>query len=400
MPRLAAMLAITTGKQKKLCEDFLRELFRIVAEELEHGENVKIKGFGTFKLIAVEARKSVNVATGEDHEIPGHKKVIFVPAKELASIVNEAFSAFEAVEIADDLTTDSLDGDAEAAAACVDAPAEEMDDEASAEAYATQQAPEDLPYISGTPAQEQPEEPTEEEPEQPTEEQPEEPIEEEPEQPTEEQAEEMSEEKQDVPEPDDDVRPVTRDITLFYSDEEEEPTPKGHKFGWGFFAGFMTAVMAAGLALLVAYFAGIAWFAKDAEAIEGYDIAVAGQVADVDSSVANVGEVSEAENIVTEAAPEKEEEESVPTKPSDQPVYDTVSTTRYLTTIAKEHYGNFNLWPIIYEENKDILGHPDRIRPGTRVVVPSLSKYGIDPKNPEHIKEVKRKGIEIYSRYR
>ncbi len=38
--------------------------------------------------------------------------------------------------------------------------------------------------------------------------------------------------------------------------------------------------------------------------------------------------------------------------------------------MAKEHYGNYNLWPYIYEENKAILGHPDRIRPGTKVIVP------------------------------
>lgn len=68
--------------------------------------------------------------------------------------------------------------------------------------------------------------------------------------------------------------------------------------------------------------------------------------------------------------------------------------------MAKEHYGNFNLWPYIYEENKAILGHPDRIRPGTQVVIPSLSKYGINPSDPSNIKKAKQKGIEIYSRYK
>ncbi len=88
------------------------------------------------------------------------------------------------------------------------------------------------------------------------------------------------------------------------------------------------------------------------------------------------------------------------TAPSDTPVYDVVTTTRYLTTIASEHYGNFNLWPYIYEENKAILGHPDRIKPGTRIVVPPLSKYGVNPKNKSDIDKAKKMGKEIYSRYR
>ena len=92
-------------------------------------------------------------------------------------------------------------------------------------------------------------------------------------------------------------------------------------------------------------------------------------------------------------------EDVVPTAPSDKKVYDTISTTRYLTTMAKDHYGNYNLWPYIYKENSKILGHPDRIRPGTKVVIPPLSKYGVDPKNPEDIKKAKKLGVEIYSRY-
>ena len=110
MPALVAMLALTTGQQKKLCEDFLKELFAIIEEELTSGGNVRIKGFGTFKLVEVEARKSVNVSTGEDSVIPGHTKVMFVASKELASRVNLPFEIFEAVEISDDLPTDTLDG--------------------------------------------------------------------------------------------------------------------------------------------------------------------------------------------------------------------------------------------------------------------------------------------------
>lgn len=104
----------------------------------------------------------------------------------------------------------------------------------------------------------------------------------------------------------------------------------------------------------------------------------------------------------TAATPEKIEvtkENEVPTQPSDAVVYDTISKTRYLTTMAKAHYGNYNLWPIIYEENKEKLGHPDRIRPGTPVVIPKLNKYGIDPFNKKDVEKIKQLGIDIYARY-
>lgn len=100
-----------------------------------------------------------------------------------------------------------------------------------------------------------------------------------------------------------------------------------------------------------------------------------------------------------EAEIESDAEEEVPTAPSDALVYDTVSTTRYLTTIAKTHYGNYNLWPYIYEENKAILGHPDRIRPGTPVVIPNLSKYGVDPQNAADVEKAKKLGVAIYAKY-
>lgn len=79
--------------------------------------------------------------------------------------------------------------------------------------------------------------------------------------------------------------------------------------------------------------------------------------------------------------------------------YDRVTTTRYLTTMAREYYGNHEFWPYIYEENKSKLGNPNRTTPGTMVVVPSLKKYGVNPKNPADIEKARSMGREIYARY-
>ncbi|MDE7097445.1 MAG: HU family DNA-binding protein, partial [Muribaculaceae bacterium] len=107
-PRLSAMLADKSGRSKRFSEDFLREFFSLISERLEAGESVKIKGFGTFRLSRVEPRKSVDVTTGEAMEISGHSKVVFVPAKELASAVNSPFEAFTAIEISDDADISQL----------------------------------------------------------------------------------------------------------------------------------------------------------------------------------------------------------------------------------------------------------------------------------------------------
>ncbi len=80
-------------------------------------------------------------------------------------------------------------------------------------------------------------------------------------------------------------------------------------------------------------------------------------------------------------------------------IYDTIRPNRYLTTMARQYYGEMNFWVYIYEENKDHLKHPDRINPGTIIKIPETSKYDIDAKNPASIEKAKLKAVEIYSQY-
>ena len=377
MTRLAAMLAISTGKQKKLCEDFLRELFAIVEEELVKGENVRIKGFGTFKIVDVEPRKSVNVSNGEETVIPGHSKVLFVAAKELASRVNLPFEAFEAVEIADELPTDSLDGEEELADSMPDSLIDEESDEESGQKNGLEQEVEiqdsesnvipDLVVPVSELKKDSDQEAVEDEA----------------------SAEAYSDSLQA-----DDSR----------NDTEDLPGENRHKFTKGFAAGFITALLVGGIVFAVGHLMGFSFGVTNGEksAEQSTSEVVKTEDMSVDSIASFKSSVKDSDLLDNNDSVRNNSEivDDVPTKVSDEPVYDTVTTTRYLTTIAKEHYGNFNLWPIIYEENKDILGHPDRIRPGTKVVVPPLSKYGVDPKNAGQIKEIKQKGIEIYARFK
>ena len=386
MPALVAMLALTTGQQKKLCEDFLKELFAIIEEELTSGGNVRIKGFGTFKLVEVEARKSVNVSTGEDSVIPGHTKVMFVASKELASRVNLPFEIFEAVEISDDLPTDTLDGGEDA----------DLDDDGSAPVIDNNGSAPVIDNNGSAPVIDNGSAPVKDD----------------------------SKDNVDMPqkiiftdieedvvafpiEPIEKVDEIPTDETVEQEENtyeeilSEEDSDKRSVFLKGFFTGLAVAVVLGVIGFSVWYF-----FMSGSDERKPVPVAVVEKTSvgkvEADSVAASVADSVRLDSTALSTAEtvKSVSDNDVPTKASDEPVYDTVTTTRYLTTIAKEHYGNFNLWPIIYEENSSFLGHPDRISPGTKVVVPPLSKYGIDPKNPDHVQSVKRKGAAIYARFK
>ena len=62
---IANILTLKSGLKKKDAERFATTLFDVVKDGLESERLVKIKGLGTFKVVDVEARESINVNTGE-----------------------------------------------------------------------------------------------------------------------------------------------------------------------------------------------------------------------------------------------------------------------------------------------------------------------------------------------
>ena len=78
---------------------------------------------------------------------------------------------------------------------------------------------------------------------------------------------------------------------------------------------------------------------------------------------------------------------------------DTIGKTRFLTTMARQYYGEMAFWVYIYEENKEILNNPNQIKPGTIVNIPDAKKYGIDKNDSLCVERAKLKAIEIYAPY-
>ena len=90
----------------------LDEFCSIFFESIEAGlladKYVKIKGFGTFKLINVSDRESINVNTGERIQISGHAKASFIPDNDLKDLINSPFAHFQTVAINDETNLEEM----------------------------------------------------------------------------------------------------------------------------------------------------------------------------------------------------------------------------------------------------------------------------------------------------
>lgn len=411
LPTIIQLLALRTGDTCPQAEEFVKELLAVISEGLQKGEQIKIKEFGIFKTIEVEARKSVNVSTGEDHEIPAHRKIVFIPSRAVAAFINAPFEMFETVELSEGVTFDIESGDV--------ASVEDGDEEG----YVEEQKATDEVVESSECAKEDEWKSSSEEDVAPADQ-----LYDGSDPAVDGEEEESSLVYEVGPELDEDVTSVKSDaevpayadvpsavnrpVAVVNEDEDEEPGPVGsgrgpHRFLYGFISGFGAAILIG----LIIFFC-VRYFDWDESILVGRKTTASTYISTPDTikasdpdtvrispSVLNPDSTVSAEG-AEDISGHGMDDVNVPTMPSDRKVYDTITKTRYLTTMAKDHYGNFNLWPYIYKENEAFLGHPDRIRPGTQVVVPPLSKYGVDPKNPSDIAKAKRLGIEIYSRYK
>ena len=98
---LSQALVLRHGLEKRDAAIFVSAMFDIIQMNLEKDRIVKVKGLGTFKIIDVDDRESVNVNTGERVLIEGHNKITFTPDPLMKELVNKPFSQFETVVLND-----------------------------------------------------------------------------------------------------------------------------------------------------------------------------------------------------------------------------------------------------------------------------------------------------------
>ena len=256
------MTAADETLDKKTCEAFARTLFEVVEEALLSDKFVKVKGFGTFKLVAVSDRESVNINTGERFQIEGHTKVSFIPDNTLKEEINRPFAHFETIDLSDETEQAELDAIDAAAAeeALENEEAEETVEEVAEEMPADEPTEE---VVEEEVMEEVPEEVLKEEPVEEAEEPMEEPVATEPQ--TIVTAEKKEEEPTKAEEPTDDTTLESEKAPEPEAEEQEEAQsalpvsyeyteqPPRRPFNWWKAIGVFFFVLTL---MLLSYFAG------------------------------------------------------------------------------------------------------------------------------------------------
>ena len=98
---IAEELAFRSQLSKEDADNFLSAVMETIKQGLRDDNMVKVKGLGTFKLMEVSDRGSVDVNTGERITIKGYTKVTFTPDSSMKEFVNRPFAHFEPTELND-----------------------------------------------------------------------------------------------------------------------------------------------------------------------------------------------------------------------------------------------------------------------------------------------------------
>ena len=227
---IAKVLVEKNGLEPKEAMMFTTAMFDLIHDRLNEEGIVKVKGLGTFKMIRVEARESINVRTGERVLIDSHAKITFTPDAVMKELVNKPFSQFETVVLNDDVeftdmkseeTTDETNN-SEQSESLVDVVSEGETPEPAPEPVA-EVAPEPAPEVAPEPVAEVAPEPTPVVAPEPTREVPE---------PTVPSADEESEEN-------------TSAVQTCYEEDEEE-SHWHRNIGWAFLVLVLMAASAVG----------------------------------------------------------------------------------------------------------------------------------------------------------
>ena len=448
-PELVEQVAQYANTSKRMSELFLKELFATISQSLIDGESVKVKGIGTFKLTEVSPRKSVDVNTGEEIEIPGHKKLSFAPDKDMAEAINQPFMHFETEILDDDVTDDQLA--AIDAGEPTEAPAEEETVATEAPAAEAPVAAEEevvMPPVFVAPVEEPESEEAKTEAEAPVEPSEEVPAEEEAlaEVPVQEPAdgpeEEAEIEEEAEPEP---VTEVDPSAVAEPEDEAEDTEAEGEpdaesemvseeladeRVGQeidkrritrrslleGFVVGVVTTLIvtlfAYRLYLMKGYEATPAdeepfteHVATDSVATPEQALAENSTEADADKQKA-AEEQKKADEEKKKAEEEKkkaegEKQKAEAAKPTTANVAagttDTIKPGTNLYRMSRKHYGSDKFWVYIYEENKAKYPNPNTIPVGAVLHIPQLGKYGAKAGDPASISAAKKKQGEIFN---
>lgn len=109
MSILARILAEKNNMTISEAETFIKQMFEVANGVMQADKQLKIRWLGTFKVMSVKDRESVDVNTGERIVIGGRDKITFTPDNILKEIVNKPFAQFETVVVNDGVDFSEID---------------------------------------------------------------------------------------------------------------------------------------------------------------------------------------------------------------------------------------------------------------------------------------------------
>ena len=332
---LRKAVAEMAGTSEQEATSFLNALVEAILTGLKEDQQVKVKGIGTFAIKAMAARKSVNIATGEEFTIEGYNKLTFSAEASLKESVEKRLETPQTVETVKELTSDPLKKLGEQAEEIVDILAD-----LGQAVNTTENGKLKAENGEVEPAEDVIEKPVEETIEEPTEETVEETV------------EKVVEEG----------KPIAEETT---QEPTCKPTGKCHKWVcWLIGAIILLGIIGTGV----------------------YFRATLQQWWQCMQDCQPVMEVEE----VQEGSGSSEVQEVQEVALADQPReyvnfigIERVGKDSRLAWIAYKYYAQKDLWVFIYEANRDIIKHPTHVRPGQHIRIPELDEKYRNLYNPE-----------------
>ena len=361
---LVALLAEKANIAKKDAETLIKECFDTMEEGLVKDKLLKIKNLGTFKLIRVEDRESVDVSTGERVIIPAHYKVTFSPDTELAEKVNAPYASLKNIEIEEDEPSGKFEEEIE----------EENEEEESVEEPKIEEAGIEVEnkqekFVSSSERFDDRQKETENE-------------------------EELEDEEEE---------PI---YSGKYYDEDSEPVKSKKGLFWLLF------IIASLLILFFVgrYFCPVISFLGNWRGIPDSITVISSTINK--SAIPDSIFVTKPDSATVQAVdtPKQQTPDTPAVKTARAPSLQTENQSskefinkthkvlegERLTTIALREYGHKAFWVYIYEENRNRIDNPDSINPGMVINIPPAAKYGIDKNNRESV----NKALELERKYK
>lgn len=413
MRSMATHLGVSAAASAAFVEAF-QEVFE---EALLRDKVVKVNDLGTFKLTWHAPRRSVNVRTGEEMEIAGHYKISFLPDGGWGEKVNEPLAHLEAVELMGETpvaapSVEDVDHELPEAASdeapinfempmqhlneqvtevksiLMDIMGESVEPEAAAPAVGETEnlqqgeTADESPVAESQPTAEPTAEPVAEESEEPTAE------------PVAEEAEKESEEPTAEPVVEPTVLPIVEKPESSSAETAAVPSqPVGTKgnhrwIGWLVCTLLVLTLLGVGGYYYQTHPEAFS-FLKPSES----EALVAVQEPVVEDTIP----VAVPEEIVYDSTyyfpPEMGNE--IFDKPRKFDVFVAVRTITpedRLVTLAKDYYGHKFFWVYIYEANRDIINHPNKLLVGQQIRIPKMAEELINLNDTACLSYVKKLG--------